>query len=509
MLDAKIKQQLSEYLTLLQNPVVIKQQAGNDENSLLQKEFLSEIASMSDKITLEEGTFARIPSFSINLVGEDTGVIFSGVPLGHEFTSFVLALLQVGGRPPRIEQELINRIKSINQELHFTTYVSLTCNNCPEVVQNLNIMSILNPKITHTMVDGAVFRSEVEEKEILAVPTVYLNGTFFSGGKVSLEKILEKLGVNVSFDIQVDGPFDILVIGGGPAGVSAAIYAARKGVKVGIISEKIGGQILDTLNIENVIGIKQITGQNLALNFEEHMKDYNIQIIKSHRVKQIKKDDLFNIELENGFVLQSKTVIIATGARWRNLNVPGEEQFKNKGVAFCPHCDGPMFKNKDIAVVGGGNSGVEAAIDLAGTSSFVTLLEFMPELKADKVLQDKLYSLPNVKVLKNVQVKELKGSKNLEQLVYIDRQTQQEHTIDIQGVFIQIGLMPNTDWLGDFVERNRVGEIIVDNKGATSVPGVFAAGDCTNSPYKQIIISMGSGAIASLSAFEYLIKTKT
>jgi len=239
------------------------------------------------------------------------------------------------------------------------------------------------------------------------------------------------------------------------------------------------------------------------------MKDYNIQIIKSHRVKQIKKDDLFNIELENGFVLQSKTVIIATGARWRNLNVPGEEQFKNKGVAFCPHCDGPMFKNKDIAVVGGGNSGVEAAIDLAGTSSFVTLLEFMPELKADKVLQDKLYSLPNVKVLKNVQVKELKGSKNLEQLVYIDRQTQQEHTIDIQGVFIQIGLMPNTDWLGDFVERNRVGEIIVDNKGATSVPGVFAAGDCTNSPYKQIIISMGSGAIASLSAFEYLIKTKT
>ncbi|HQA20077.1 MAG TPA: FAD-dependent oxidoreductase, partial [Bacilli bacterium] len=346
MLDAKIKQQLSEYLTLLQNPVVIKQQAGNDENSLLQKEFLSEIASMSDKITLEEGTFARIPSFSINLVGEDTGVIFSGVPLGHEFTSFVLALLQVGGRPPRIEQELINRIKSINQELHFTTYVSLTCNNCPEVVQNLNIMSILNPKITHTMVDGAVFRSEVEEKEILAVPTVYLNGTFFSGGKVSLEKILEKLGVNVSFDIQVDGPFDILVIGGGPAGVSAAIYAARKGVKVGIISEKIGGQILDTLNIENVIGIKQITGQNLALNFEEHMKDYNIQIIKSHRVKQIKKDDLFNIELENGFVLQSKTVIIATGARWRNLNVPGEEQFKNKGVAFCPHCDDPMFKNK-------------------------------------------------------------------------------------------------------------------------------------------------------------------
>ena len=509
MLDAKIKQQLSEYLTLLQNPVVIKQQAGNDENSLLQKEFLSEIASMSDKITLEEGTFARIPSFSINLVGEDTGVIFSGVPLGHEFTSFVLALLQYGGRPPRIEQELINRIKSINQELHFTTYVSLTCNNCPEVVQNLNIMSILNPKITHTMVDGAVFRSEVEEKEILAVPTVYLNGTFFSGGKVSLEKILEKLGVNVSFDIQVDGPFDILVIGGGPAGVSAAIYAARKGVKVGIISEKIGGQILDTLNIENVIGIKQITGQNLALNFEEHMKDYNIQIIKSHRVKQIKKDDLFNIELENGFDLQSKTVIIATGARWRNLNVPGEEQFKNKGVAFCPHCDGPMFKNKDIAVVGGGNSGVEAAIDLAGTSSFVTLLEFMPELKADKVLQDKLYSLPNVKVLKNVQVKELKGSKNLEQLVYIDRQTQQEHTIDIQGVFIQIGLIPNTDWLGDFVERNSVGEIIVDNKGATSVPGVFAAGDCTNSPYKQIIISMGSGAIASLSAFEYLIKTKT
>lgn len=507
MLDQKIKNQLAEYLTLLQNPVVIKQQAGDDEASVTQKEFLNEIASMSDLITLEEGTFPRTPSFSINRPNEDTGVMFAGVPLGHEFTSFVLALLQVGGRTPRVDKDIIDQIQAIDQELNFTTYVSLTCNNCPEVVQNLNIMSILNPKITHTMVDGAVFRAEVEEKDILAVPSVYLNGEFFSGGRVSIETILEKLGIDNTPKINTEGPFDVLVVGAGPAGVSAAIYAARKGVITGIVAEKIGGQILDTLNIENVIGTKQITGQNLANNFEDHLKEYNIEIIKSQRVKQITKNELFEVELANGFKIQSKTIILATGARWRNLNVPGEEEFRNKGVAFCPHCDGPMFKNKPIAVVGGGNSGIEAAIDLAGTSSHVTVLEFMPELKADQVLQQKLYSLPNVKVLKNVQVKELQGSKNLEKLIYVDRDTNEEHSIDIQGVFIQIGLMPNTDWLGEFVEKNRFGEILVDNKGATNVPGVFAAGDCTNSPYKQIIISMGSGAIAALSAFEYLIKS--
>lgn len=440
-------------------------------------------------------------------MGEDTGVTFAGTPLGHEFTSLVLALLQVSGRAPKVEQSVIDQIKSISGEYKFETYVSLSCHNCPDVVQALNLMSIFNPGITHTMIDGGVFKEEVERKEIMSVPSVYLNGEFFESGRMTVEEILAKMGSTVdASEFDNKAPYDVLVVGGGPAGASAAIYAARKGIRTGIVAERLGGQVNDTLGIENFISVNYIEGPQLVAKLEEQVKEYGIDVMKLQRATRLDKNDLIEVELENGAVLKSKTVILSTGARWRNMGVPGEAEFKNKGVAYCPHCDGPLFAGKDVAVVGGGNSGIEAAIDLAGIVKHVTVLEFAPELKADAVLQDRLYSLPNVTVLKNVQTKEITGTDKVDGISYIDRATEETHHIELQGVFVQIGLVPNTDWLGDMVERTRVGEIVVDSHGATNVPGVFAAGDCTNSAYKQIIISMGSGATAALGAFDYLIR---
>jgi len=506
-LDADIKAQLTQYLELMEGDVVLKVSAESDAVSQDMLAFVEEIASMSPRITVEKTRLPRTPSFSVNRVGEDTGVTFAGIPLGHEFTSFVLALLQVSGRAPKVEQSIIDQIKHIRGEYHFESYISLTCHNCPDVVQALNVMSVLNPGITHTMIDGAAFKDEVEGKNIMAVPTVFLNGEMFGSGRMSLEEILAKLGSGPDASELADKePFDVLVVGGGPAGASAAIYAARKGIRTGIVAERFGGQVMDTLGIENFISVKYTEGPKLVASLEEHVKEYNVDVIKSQRAKRLEKKDLIEVELESGAVLKSKTVIIATGARWRNINVPGETEFKNKGVAYCPHCDGPLFAGKDVAVIGGGNSGVEAAIDLAGIARHVTVLEFMPELKADAVLQDRLFSLPNVTVLKNVQTKEITGSEKVTGITYIERDSGEEKHIELQGVFVQIGLVPNTDWLGDTVERTRFGEIVVDSHGATNLPGVFAAGDCTNSPYKQIIISMGSGATAALGAFDYLIR---
>jgi alkyl hydroperoxide reductase subunit F len=434
-------------------------------------------------------------------------VVFAGVPLGHEFTSLVLALLQVSGRAPKVSDMTIEQIKALKGEYHFETYISLSCHNCPEVVQALNLMSILNPGITHTMIDGAAYQSEVESKDIMAVPSVYLNGEFFGSGRMSLEEILERIGsVPPDHDFANKEPYDVLVVGGGPAGASAAIYAARKGIRTGIVADRFGGQVHDTLGIENLISIGYIEGPKLAATLEEHVKSYDVDIMSSNRAKSLEKKELIEVILENGSVLKSKTVILSTGARWRNVGVPGEAKFKNKGVAYCPHCDGPLFKGKDIAVIGGGNSGIEAAIDLAGIVNHVTVLEFMPELKADAVLQQRLYSLSNVTVIKNVQTKEITGNDKVDGISYSNRENGEISHIELQGVFVQIGLAANTDWLGDSVERNRMGEIVVDSHNATNVPGVFAAGDCTDSHYKQIIISMGSGATAALSAFDYLIR---
>lgn len=507
VLDAEIKAQLSQYLQLMEGDVLLKVSAGSDTVSTDMLALVNELASMSSRITVEQTQLPRTPSFSVNRVGEDTGVTFAGIPLGHEFTSLVLALLQVSGRAPKVDEKVIDQIKNIKGEYHFESYISLTCHNCPDVVQALNIMSVLNPGITHTMIDGAAFKDEVEGKNIMAVPTVFLNGESFGSGRMSLEEILAKMGNAPSAsELSDKAPYDVLVVGGGPAGASAAIYAARKGIRTGIVAERFGGQVMDTMGIENFISVKYTEGPKLVASLEEHVKEYGIDVMNLQRAKRLEKKDYIEIELENGAVLKSKTVIISTGARWRNVGVPGEAEFKNKGVAYCPHCDGPLFTGKNVAVIGGGNSGVEAAIDLAGIVNHVTVLEFMPELKADAVLQDRLYSLPNVTVLKNVQTKEITGTDKVNGISYIDRETGDVHHIELQGVFVQIGLVPNTDWLGDTVERTRFGEIVVDSHGATNVPGVFAAGDCTNSPYKQIIISMGSGASAALGAFDYLIR---
>ena len=506
-LDAEIKSQLNQYLQLLENDIVLKVSVGSDKVSDEMLALVDELASMSSKITVEKVELVRTPSFSVNRVGEDTGVTFAGVPLGHEFTSLVLALLQVSGRAPKIEQNVIDQIKNIDGEYNFETYVSLTCHNCPDVVQALNIMSVLNPNITHTMIDGAAFKEEVESKDILAVPAVYLNGESFGNGRMTMDEILAKLGTGPNAEeLSNKEPYDILVIGGGPAGSSAAIYSARKGIRTGVVAERFGGQILDTLTIENFISVKETEGPKLAQALEEHVKDYNIDVMNLQRAKRLEKKDLVEVELENGAILKSKAVIISTGARWRNVNVPGEEEFKNKGVAYCPHCDGPLFAGKDVAVIGGGNSGIEAAIDLAGIVNHVTVLEFGTELKADDVLQNRLRSLPNVTVLTNAQTTEITGKDKVNGLTYVDRESGEEKHIELAGVFVQIGLVPNTEWLEGTLERNHIGEIIVDKRGATTIPGVFAAGDCTDSAYNQIIISMGSGATAALGAFDYLIR---
>ncbi|CAM4250435.1 alkyl hydroperoxide reductase subunit F [Paenibacillus typhae] len=506
-LDADIKAQLAQYLQLMEGEVLLKVSAGDDSVSQETLSLVNELAEMSANIKVEHTTLPRTPSFSVNRPGEDTGVTFAGVPLGHEFTSLVLALLQVSGRAPKAEQATIDQIKDLKGEYHFETYISLTCHNCPDVVQALNLMSVLNSGVTSTMIDGAAFKSEVESKDVMAVPSVYLNGEFFGSGRMTAEEILAKLGTGPdASELSDKAPYDVLVVGGGPAGASAAIYAARKGIRTGIVAERFGGQVMETMGIENFIGTKYTEGPKLAASLEEHVKEYEIDVMKTLRAKRLEKKELIEIELENGAVLKSKTVILSTGARWRNVGVPGEAEFKNKGVAYCPHCDGPLFAGKHVAVIGGGNSGIEAAIDLAGIVSHVTVLEFMPELKADSVLQKRLYSLPNVTVHKNVQTKEITGTDKVNGITYIERDTGTEQHVELEGVFVQIGLVPNTDWLAETLERTRFGEIIVDNHGATSIPGVFAAGDCTNSPFKQIIISMGSGATAALGAFDYLIR---
>ena len=509
ILDADIKAQLAQYLELLEGDVLLKVSAGSDDVSRDMLALVNELSAMSARIKVEHAQLERTPSFSVSRIGEDTGITFAGIPLGHEFTSLVLALLQVSGRAPKADAKVIDQIKSIQGNYHFDSYISLSCQNCPEVVQSLNLMSVLNPNISHTMIDGGAFKEEVESKDIMAVPTVFLNGEPFSSGRMSLEELLAKLGSAPDASEFADkDPYDVLVVGGGPAGASAAIYAARKGIRTGIVAERFGGQVLDTMSIENFISVRQTDGPKFAASLEEHVKEYNIDVMNLQRAKRLEKKEFIELELQNGAVLKGKTVILSTGARWRNIGVPGEAEFKNKGVAYCPHCDGPLFAGKDVAVVGGGNSGIEAAIDLANIVNHVTVLEYKAELKADSVLQDRLKSLPNVTVLTNARTHEITGTDKVNGISYIDLQTGDEKHIQLSGVFVQIGLVPNTDWLGDTVDRNKFGEIIIDQRGATNIPGVFAAGDCTNNPYKQIIISMGSGATASLSAFDHLIRSE-
>ena len=513
MLDAQLKAQLASYLERISQPVEIVATLDDTPASAEMRALLKDIAEASPLMLVSEarGGPHRAPSFSINRPGESNGPRFAGLPMGHEFTSLVLALLQIGGYPPKVEQALLEQIRALDADLEFEVYVSLTCHNCPDVVQALNLMAIQNPRIKTTMVEGGLFQDEIKERQIMGVPTVFLNGTMFGNGRMSLEEILAKVDTSgterEAKKLDAKDPFDVLIVGGGPAGAAAAVYAARKGIRTGVASERFGGQVLDTLGIENFISIKETEGPKFALALEEHVRTYDVDIMNLQRAKALVPGDLIEVQLESGASLKARSVVISTGARWRNINVPGEKEFRNKGVAYCPHCDGPLFKGKRVAVIGGGNSGVEAAIDLAGIVTHVTLVEFDTKLRADAVLQRKLESLPNVTVLVNAQTTSITGDAKVNGLTYKDRASGEEKRVDLEGVFVQIGLVPNTDWLKGTVELSRHGEIIVDARGQTSIPGVFAAGDATTTPFKQIIIAAGDGAKAALSAFDHLIRT--
>jgi alkyl hydroperoxide reductase subunit F len=518
MLDDATKAQLKSYLERATQPIEIVASLDGSEASGEVLSLLKDVSESSPLVKLTESRDDphRKPSFSINRPGENHGPRFAGLPMGHEFTSLILALLQIGGYPPKVEQPVLEQIRALDGDFDFEVYVSLTCHNCPDVVQALNLMAVQNPRIKTTMIEGGTFQDEVKEREIMGVPTVFLNGTMFGNGRMSLEEILAKIDTSgVEREAKIidkKEAFDVLIVGGGPAGAAAAVYAARKGIRTGVASERFGGQVLDTMGIENFISIKETEGPKFAHALEEHVRNYDVDIMNLQRAKALVPNsgpdkNLIEVQLESGASLRSKSIVISTGARWRNINVPGEHEFKNKGVAYCPHCDGPLFKGKRVAVIGGGNSGVEAAIDLAGLVGHVTLIEFDTALRADAVLQRKLNSLQNVTVFTNAQTTEITGDQKVNGLVYKDRASGELRTVELEGVFIQIGLVPNTDWLKGVVELSKHGEIIVDAKGQTSVPGVFAAGDVTTVPFKQIIIAAGEGAKAALSAFDYLIRS--
>ena len=516
MLEPTLKSQLQSYLERVTQPFDIVASLDDGAKSAELWELLLEIAGLTDKISLRsDGTDSRVPSFTINRKQGDVSLRFAGIPLGHEFTSLVLALLQVGGHPPRITADVIDQIRHIEGEFQFETYYSLSCQNCPDVVQALNLMAVLNPGIHHVAIDGALFQAEVDERQVMSVPSVYLNGKLFASGRMGVEEILAKIDTGAAFreaeKISAREPFDVLVVGGGPAGAAGAIYAARKGIRTGFAAERFGGQVLDTMGIENLISVAETEGPKLARALEENVRDYKVDIMNLQRASAllpaVDAGGLHEIRFDSGASLKAKTIIVATGARWRELNVPGEKEYRNRGVAYCPHCDGPLFKGKRVAVIGGGNSGVEAAIDLAGLVAHVTLLEFADQLRADAVLQRKLFSLPNVTVITSAQTSEVLGDgAKVTGIAYKDRVSGDPCVVALDGVFVQIGLLPNSDWLKGTLELSPQGEVITDNKGRTSVPGVFAAGDVTNVPYKQIVIAMGDGARASLSAFDHLIR---
>ena len=515
MLDANLKTQLQGYLTRITMPIELVASLDDSAKAQEMRELLEEIAALCDKITLVQGDDARKPSFAIKRIGSDIAVHFAGLPMGHEFNSLVLALLQVGGHPSKETPEILEQIKGLEGDFHFETYFSLSCQNCPDVVQALNLMSALNPRIQHVAIDGGLFQDEVERRKVMAVPSIYLNGEPFAQGRMGLEQILAKLDTGAAQRaaeaLKHKGAFDMLVVGGGPAGAAAGVYAARKGIRTGIVADRFGGQVLDTMGIENLISVPHTEGPKLVAAMEQHVKDYDVDIMNLQTAVELlpasRPDGLVEVKLASGAVLKSRTVILSTGARWRQMNVPGEEEYRNKGVAYCPHCDGPLFKGKRVAVIGGGNSGVEAAIDLAGLVAHVTLIEFDTALRADAVLQNKLRSLKNITILTNAQTQRVHGDGGkVNGLSWKDRKSGQEHHVELEGIFVQIGLVPNTEWLKGVVALSPRGEIEVDARGQTSVPGVFAAGDATTTPYKQIVIAMGEGAKAALGAFDHLIR---
>ncbi|MBK8113049.1 MAG: alkyl hydroperoxide reductase subunit F [Candidatus Accumulibacter sp.] len=516
MLDNNIKTQLRTYLEKLQQPIELIASLDGSGKAQEMLALLQDIAALSTKVSVRhDGDAPRKPSFAVGRPGEAARISFAGIPMGHEFTSLILALLHTGGHPPKAEASVIEEIRAIPGRFHFETFISLSCHNCPDVVQALNLMAVLNPGISHQMIDGALYQDEVTARQIMGVPTVLLNGQPFGQGRMTLEEIVGQIDTGAlqreADKVSARAPFDVLIVGGGPAGAAAAIYAARKGIRTGVVSERFGGQVLDTLAIENFISVKETDGPKLAAALEQHVREYDVDIINLQRAEALLPGTvggLIELRLASGASVKSKTVILATGARWREMNVPGEKEYRGHGVAYCPHCDGPLFKGKRVAVIGGGNSGVEAAIDLAGVVAHVTLLEFESSLRADAILQKKLFSLANVTVITQALSTEVSGDgKKVNGLVYTDRKSGQVHRIDLEGIFVQIGLLPNSDWLRGTIALSARGEIEIDARGETSLPGVFAAGDVTTVPYKQIVIAMGEGSKAALSAFDYLIRS--
>ena len=517
MLDANLKAQLKAYLERVKLPFEITASLDESDKSREMHGLLEDIVSLTDKITLKtDGSDARKPSFTLARIGEAPRIRFAAIPMGHEFTSLVLALLQVGGHPAKVEAELIEQIRNLDGDFRFETFVSLSCHNCPDVVQALNLMAVLNPRIQHVTIDGGLYQAEVEQRQVLAVPMVFLNGELFGQGRMEADEIVAKLDTGSAArdaaKLGAKQAYDVLIVGGGPAGAAAAVYAARKGIRTGMLAERMGGQTMDTMSIENFISVIETDGPKFAAALEQHAKQYDVEILNLQRAEKLIPADenggLVGVQLANGATLKSKTVILSTGARWREVNVPGEKEFRNRGVAYCPHCDGPLFKGKRVAVIGGGNSGVEAAIDLAGIVGHVTLVEFGEALRADAVLVNKLKSLPNVVIHTQAQTTEITGAGGkVNGLTYTDRASGTSHHVELEGVFVQIGLVPNSEWLKGTLELSRHGEIVVDARGQTSLPGVFAAGDVTTVPFKQIIIATGDGAKAALGAFDHLIRT--
>ncbi len=524
MLDANMQGQLKTYLANLREPIELVaslgEGGGEDDKSAQTRQLLEQIAGLHDMVSARfDGDDARRPSFAITRVSDATrSVRFAGLPMGHEFTSLVLALLWAGGHPPKIDAELLESVRALDGDFDFEMFFSLSCHNCPDVVQALTLMALENPRISATLIEGGAYRDEVEERGVLAVPATFLNGQSFYNGKMELAEILSRLDSNADAKaaekLSAKEPFEVLIVGGGPAGAAAAVYTARKGFRTGIAAERFGGQLHDTLGIENLPGTTYTEGPKLAADLEQHVGDYEIDLMNlataSKLIPATQPGGMHTLELANGGVLKARSIILSTGARWRNLGVPGEAEYKNKGVAYCPHCDGPLFKGKRVAVIGGGNSGVEAAIDLANIVGHVTVIEYDSKLRADEVLQRKLKSMSNVDIVLSAETSEITGDgARVNGLTYTDRASGEAHKLELEGVFVQIGLVPNTEWLEACgLERSRFGEIIIDASGATNLPGVFAAGDATNVPYKQIVVAMGEGSKAGLSAFDYLIRNE-
>jgi alkyl hydroperoxide reductase subunit F len=518
MLDPNIAEQLKGHLAKIAQPVVLAASLDDGPKSAELLELLDEIAAMSDKITVDRrDDDDRRPSFAIERAGTDVSVRFAGIPMGHEFTSLVLALLQVGGHPSTVSEDVLEQIRNLEGEYHFETYFSLSCQNCPDVVQGLNLMSIVNPNIHHVAIDGALFQDEVDARQVMAVPSVFLDGEMWGSGRMTVEELVAKLDTGAAERqaerLDAEEPFEVLVVGGGPAGAASAVYAARKGIRTGVVTERFGGQVLDTMAIENFISVPYTEGPKLVTALEQHVKDYDVDVINLQRAARLvsaadSESGLIEVQLDSGATLRSRSVVLSTGARWRSMGVPGEDEYRTKGVTYCPHCDGPLFKGKRVAVIGGGNSGAEAAIDLAGVVAHVTLIEFDDQLRADEVLQRKLRSMDNVDIIVSALTTEVLGDgEKVTGLTYTDRTTDESHTLELEGIFVQIGLLPNTEWLDGSIELSPRGEVVIDDRGQTSLPGVFSAGDCTTVPYKQIVIAMGAGATAALSAFDHLIRT--